>query len=157
MQKNHKNRDENVLLLCVSRSTRGCKSQRSRQELSIIPTNIWLQESTPIHPRTSLSKLWIRDLSERQRRHLLLGPCSLLGPLLYFGSDWVAKKDAGWIQISNLFEFSNLHRNLNFRTHSVMKYRKSENRCILGKSRKKWSKFNNIQQNSGKIFNTCKY
>ena len=51
---------------------------------------------------------------------------------------WVANKDAGWISITNLFEFSNFHRTLNFRTYSVMKYRRSENCCInfLGKSRK---------------------
>ena len=32
---------------------------------------------------------------------------------------WVANKDWGWISISNLFELSNLHRTLNFRTYSV--------------------------------------
>ena len=36
----------------------------------------------------------------------------------------VAKKDWSWIYISNLFELSTLHRTLNFRTYSVMNYRK---------------------------------
>ena len=34
-----------------------------------------------------------------------------------------ANEDWDWIQISNLFELSNLHRTLNFRTYSVPKHR----------------------------------
>ena len=61
---------------------------------------------------------------------------------------WAANKDWGWIQISNLFELSNLHRTLNFRTYSGMKYRKSENCWInFGENpENNWSKFSKLQQ-----------
>jgi len=66
---------------------------------------------------------------------------------------WVANKVWGWIQISNLFELSNLHRTLNFRTYSVMKYRKVKIAALM--FRKIPKKFGQhlakSQQNSGKF------
>ena len=69
--------------------------------------------------------------------------------------DWVAKKDAGWIQISNLFELSNLHRTLNLRTYSVTKINERSKECKLlnfGNIRKQFrQKSAKFQQYSGKF------